>query len=50
MPIEVIVGSHFCKTSHHIIATITLHIIVAFDTIVSFVIPLVALLTSTPVM
>jgi hypothetical protein len=37
-------------TLGHIVATVTLDIIVAFDTIVAFVIPLVAPLTSSPVM
>jgi hypothetical protein len=36
--------------SNRIIATTTLNTAVAFDIIVAFVIPLVALLTSTPVM
>jgi hypothetical protein len=37
-------------TLGHIIAIMTLDNIVAFDTIVAFVIPLVALLTSAPMM
>jgi hypothetical protein len=38
------------KTLDHSVAAVTLDTIVAFDAIVSFVIPLVALLTSSPVM
>jgi hypothetical protein len=37
-------------TSDHIISTITLEIVVACDTIVAFVIPLLVLLMSSPVM
>jgi hypothetical protein len=37
-------------TSDHIIAIIRLDVIVAFDSIVAFMIPLVALITSTPIM
>jgi hypothetical protein len=37
-------------TSYHIIATMTLYTIVAFDTTVVFVVPLVALLASMPVL
>jgi hypothetical protein len=37
-------------TLDHIVATMTLDTIVAFDIIVAFVIPVVALLTSSPVM
>jgi hypothetical protein len=37
-------------TSDHIIVTMTFDATVAFDTIVAFVIPLVALMKSSPVM
>jgi hypothetical protein len=37
-------------TLDHIVVTMTLHTIVAFDTIFAFGIPLVALLTSSPLM
>jgi uncharacterized membrane protein len=44
-------SSHCYKvTSDHIVVTITLDTTVAFNTIVAFVIPLVALLMSLPMM
>jgi hypothetical protein len=48
-------SSHFyytiaAVTLHRIVETLSLDNIVAFDTVLAFVIPLVALLTSLPVM